>query len=85
MTIRSRGLVSGLVDKAAVLNRDMLMEGRFFGLRFYRAARQHLYDLVQQGVTPVPPSRPDGLVIAPATARTTRWDRGAPGWLHPGP
>lgn len=59
--------------------------GRWVAQRYYQAARQHLYDLVQQGVTPAPPSRPDGLATAPATARTTAWDRIAPGWLHPGP
>jgi uncharacterized protein (UPF0548 family) len=59
--------------------------GRWIQQRYYQAVRQHLYDLVRAGATPDPPSRPDGLVTAPATARTTGWDRVAPGWLHPGP
>ena len=59
--------------------------GRWIAQRYYQAARQHLYNLVRAGATPAPPDRPDGLVTAPATARTTPWDRIAPGWLYPGP
>jgi uncharacterized protein (UPF0548 family) len=58
--------------------------GRWMQQRYYRAVRRHVYDLVRDGAVPTSPSRADGLVTAPATARTTRWDRVAPGWLHPG-
>ncbi len=59
--------------------------GRWVAQRYYQAARQRLYDLVRAGAVPAPPDRADGLVTAPATARTTAWDRFAPGWLYPGP
>jgi uncharacterized protein (UPF0548 family) len=59
--------------------------GRWMQQRYYRAVRRRLYDLVLAGSPPPPPGRPDGLVIAPATARANRWDRFAPGWLYPGP
>src|ERR1700761_58883 len=59
--------------------------GRWMQQRYYRAVRQRLFDLVQAGGPPVSPDRPDGLAVAPGSARTTPWDRFAPGWLHPGP
>jgi len=58
--------------------------GRWLAQRYYQADRRRLYDLVQAGSSPPPPSRPDGLVTAPATAQNSWWDRFAPGWLHPG-
>jgi uncharacterized protein (UPF0548 family) len=63
--------------------------GRRTQTRYYAAVQSRLYRLVQQAQhgdpLPKPAVQPDGLVLAPATARPRRQDRLAIRWLFPGP
>ena len=63
--------------------------GRRTQTRYYAAVQSRLYRLVQQAQRgdplPKPAVQPDGLVLAPATARPHRLDRLTVRWVFPGP
>jgi len=61
--------------------------GRWTQVRFCQAIQRrlrHLVQAAQQGVpAPAPATRAGGLVLAPSAVTPHRWQRLAPGWLHP--